>query len=261
MGVGEPAGGPAAPPSVPRGAPIVWRTATVRELIRETAHACTIVFDVPGWPGHRAGQHVDVRLTAEDGYQAERSYSIASAPEDPHLALTIERIDDGEVSPYLADELRLGDELELRGPIGGPFTWEAAQGGPLLLLAGGSGLVPLMAMLRHHEAAASDADARLLVSARRLDDLLFREELARHAARAGVSVQVTLTREQPDGWDGLAGRIDASMVTALGPLPDVVPRAYVCGPTPFVEHAADLLVALGHDPAAVHTERFGPTGQ
>jgi ferredoxin-NADP reductase len=241
--------------------PIVWRTVTVRELIRETAHACTIAFDVPGWPGHRAGQHVDVRLTAEDGYQAERSYSIASAPGEPQLALTIERIADGEVSPYLADELRPGDELELRGPIGGPFTWDAAQGGPLLLLAGGSGLVPLMAMLRHHERAGSTADARLLVSARRLDDLLFRKELARHAARSGVTVEITLTREQPDGWDGFAGRIDAPMLTALGPSSDAAPRAYVCGPTPFVEHAADLLVALGHDPSAVRTERFGPTGQ
>jgi ferredoxin-NADP reductase len=242
----------------------VWRTVTVRELVRETAHACTIVFDVPGWPGHRAGQHVDVRLTAEDGYQAERSYSIASAPEDPQLALTIERIDDGEVSPYLADELRPGDELELRGPIGGPFTWDAAQGGPLLLLAGGSGLVPLMAMLRHHDAAGSTADVRLLVSARRLDDLLFREELRRHAERPGVRVAVTLTREQPDGRDGIvshAGRIDAPMVAALGPPPIAQPRAYVCGPAPFVEHAADLLVALGHDPASVRTERFGPTGQ
>jgi ferredoxin-NADP reductase len=258
VGVGE-------RPSVARGGragiPIVWRTVTVRELVRETAHACTIVFDAPGWPGHRAGQHVDVRLTAEDGYQVERSYSIASAPEDPHLALTIERIDDGEVSPYLADDLRPGDELELRGPIGGPFTWRAEDGGPLLLLAGGSGIVPLMAMLRHHEAAGSDADARLLVSARTRDDLLYREELTRHAARAGVRVQVTLTRARPDGWDGGAGRVDAPMLAALGPPPETRPRAYVCGPTPFVEHAADLLVALGHDPAEIRTERFGPTGR
>ncbi len=246
---------------IPRGAPIVWRTVTVRELVRETTHACTVVFDAPGWPGHRAGQHVDVRLTAEDGYQAERSYSIASAPEDPQLALTVERIDDGEVSPYLADELRPGDALELRGPIGGPFTWRAADGGPLLLLAGGSGLVPLMAMLRHREAAGSAADARLLVSVRTRDDLLYREELARLAARAGVSVRVTLTREQPGGWGGHAGRIDAPMLTALGPPPEARPRAYVCGPTAFVEHAADLLVALGHDPAAIRTERFGPTGR
>jgi ferredoxin-NADP reductase len=272
--VSGPAGGPAADggaagasaplPGVSRGAPIVWRTVTVRELIRETAHACTIVFDVPGWPGHRAGQHVDVRLTAEDGYQAERSYSIASAPEERQLALTIERIDDGEVSPYLADELRPGDEIELRGPIGGPFTWDVADGGPLLLLAGGSGLVPLMAMLRHHEAVAGAVEVRLLVSARRLDDLLFREELERHAARAGVVVEVTLTREQPDDRGGIlrhAGRIDAPMLTALGPPPDVAPRAFVCGPTPFVEHAADLLVALGHEPGSVRTERFGPTGR
>jgi ferredoxin-NADP reductase len=255
----RPAAGPAAP-SAPRSAPIVWRTAALHELIRETAHACTLVFDVPGWPGHRAGQHVDVRLTAEDGYQAERSYSIASAPEDPRLALTIERIDDGEVSPYLADELRAGDELELRGPIGGPFTWDAAQGGPLLLLAGGSGLVPLMAMLRHHEARASTAEVRLLVSARRREDLLYRDELAHHAARAGVTVHVTLTRGAPPGWEDFTGRIDAPMLTALGPDPTARPRAYVCGPTPFVEHAADLLVALGHDPAAIRTERFGPTG-
>jgi ferredoxin-NADP reductase len=238
-----------------------WQLARVVELIEETRQTSSLVLEPPAWPGHRAGQHVDVRLTAEDGYQAERSYSIASAPEDPQLALTIERIDDGEVSPYLADELRPGDELELRGPIGGPFTWDAAQGGPLLLLAGGSGLVPLMAMLRHHEAAASDAEVRLLVSARRRDDLLFRDELARHAQRDRVSVQVTLTREQPDGWDGHSGRIDASMVGALGPPPAARPRAFVCGPTPFVEAAADLLVALGHDPAAIRTERFGPTGR
>jgi len=265
VSVGERPGeaAPAAPP--PRGAPIVWRTATVRELIRETAHACTIVFDAPGWPGHRAGQHVDVRLTAEDGYQAERSYSIASPPEEPRLALTIERIDDGEVSPYLADELLLGDALELRGPIGGPFTWDAREGGPLLLLAGGSGLVPLMAMLRHHERSGSDARVRLLVSARRLDDLLYREELlAHHAARPGVELHVTLTRERPDGWAGRAGRIDAAMLADLGwTRPDASPaaRAFVCGPTPFVEHAADLLVAAGHDPAAIRTERFGPTGR
>jgi ferredoxin-NADP reductase len=247
--------------SPPRSAPIVWRTVRVRELIRETAHACTIAFDVPGWPGHRAGQHVDVRLTAEDGYQAERSYSIASAPEDPQLALTIERIDDGEVSPYLADELRPGDEIELRGPIGGPFTWHADEGGPLLLVAGGSGLVPLMAMLRHHAARASTVDARLLVSARRAEDLLYRTELSQHAARAGVQVHRTLTRGAPASWDGFTGRVDAPMLTAVGPDPAQRPRAYVCGPTPFVEHAADLLVALDHDPAAIRTERFGPTGR
>jgi ferredoxin-NADP reductase len=158
-------------------AAIVWRVARVTEAIDETPHARTLVLDVPGWPGHVAGQHVDVRLTAEDGYQAQRSYSIASAPEDARLALTVERLDDGEVSPYLTEELRPGDELELRGPIGGHFTWRVEDGGPLLLVAGGSGLVPLMAMLRHHAARESTVDARLLVSARRAEDLLYRDEL------------------------------------------------------------------------------------
>jgi ferredoxin-NADP reductase len=227
-------------------------------LIRENAHACTIVLKVPGWPGHTAGQHVDVRLTAEDGYQAERSYSIASAPEDPMLSLTIERIDDGEVSPYLADELRPGDELELRGPIGGPFTWRVSDGGPLLLLAGGSGLVPLMSMLRHRQSQRSSVDARLLISVRTLDDLFYRDELS---LLPGVDVRYTLTRGAPDGWSGFTGRVDASMLTEIGPPPDAGPRIYVCGPTAFVEHTADLLVGMGHHPARIHTERFGPTGQ
>jgi ferredoxin-NADP reductase len=240
-----------------RPVPVVWRVSTVRELIRENAHACTLVLDVPGWPGHTAGQHVDVRLTAEDGYQAERSYSIASAPESEQLELTIERIDDGEVSPYLADELRAGDELELRGPIGGPFTWRVSQGGPLLLLAGGSGLVPLMAMLRHRAAQHSDIDARLLMSARRVEDLLYPDELARLSA----DVHFTLTRGAPDGWTGFTGRVDEAMLRTLGPPPSERPLVYVCGPTPFVEHTADLLVALGHPPEAIRTERFGPTGQ
>jgi ferredoxin-NADP reductase len=240
-----------------RPAPVVWRVATVRDLIRENAHACTLVLDVPGWPGHTAGQHVDVRLTAEDGYQAERSYSIASAPESEQLELTIERIDDGEVSPYLADELRAGDELELRGPIGGPFTWRVSEGGPLLLLAGGSGLVPLMAMLRHRAAQHSDVDARLLMSARRVEDLLYPDELA----RTGANVNYTLTRGAPDGWTGFTGRVDATMLERIGPPPSERPLVYVCGPTPFVEHSADLLVELGHPPEMIRTERFGPTGQ
>jgi ferredoxin-NADP reductase len=231
--------------------------ATVRGLHRENAHACTLQLDVPEWPGHTAGQHVDVRLTAEDGYQAERSYSIASAPESQQLELTIERIDDGEVSPYLADELRAGDELELRGPIGGPFTWRVSQGGPLLLLAGGSGLVPLMAMLRHRAAQQSNVDARLLMSARRAEDLLYPDELA----GIGAQVHYTLTRGAPDGWTGFTGRIDAPMLQQIGPTPAQDPRIYVCGPTPFVEHAADLLIELGHPPEMIHTERFGPTGQ
>lgn len=236
-------------------APIAWRVATVRESRAENSHAKTLVLDVPDWPGHVAGQHVDVRLTAEDGYQAQRSYSIASAPEDPELALTIEEIEDGEVSPYLAEELRAGDELELRGPVGGHFTWRASEGGPLLLVGGGSGLVPLMAMLRHHRAQASDADARLLVSARSWEDVLYREELAGFA-----SVRYTLTRAQPTDWTGFAGRVDAAMLAEVGPPPDADPRIYVCGPTPFVEHVADLLVDLGHPPRAIRAERFGPTG-
>jgi ferredoxin-NADP reductase len=229
------------------------------ELREETPHAATIALDAPHWPGHRAGQHVDVRLTAEDGYQAQRSYSIASAPESERLELTVERIDDGEVSPYLTAELRPGDELELRGPIGGHFTWDASSGGPILLLAGGSGLVPLMAMLRHRAATRSDADARLLLSAASWEDVLYREELER-TGDDGVAVAITLTRAQPDGWRGWSRRVDAEMLSAVGPQPSAALRTYVCGPTPFVEHVADLLVALDHDPANVHTERFGPTG-
>jgi ferredoxin-NADP reductase len=240
--------------------PIVWRLATVREVVEETAHARTIAFDVPGWPGHVAGQHVDVRLTAEDGYQAERSYSIASAPEASGLALTVERIDDGEVSPYLVDELREGDELELRGPVGGHFVWRTDDGGPLLLLAGGSGLVPLMSMLRHRSARGSVVDTRLLVSARSLAGLLYGDEFATLAGSSGLTVHPTLTREQPAGWTGFARRVDAEMLIAVGPTPAERPQIFVCGPTAFVERAADLLVELGHEPAAVRAERFGPTG-
>jgi ferredoxin-NADP reductase len=244
---------------VPR-APIVWRLATVRESVAENAHAKTIVLDVPDWPGHVAGQHVDVRLTAEDGYQAQRSYSIASAPEDAQLALTVELIEDGEVSPYLAEELRAGDELEIRGPIGGHFTWRVQDGGPLLLVAGGSGLVPLMAMLRHHRAQDSSVEARLLLSARAWDDVLYRDELSRLGASDGIQTHVTLTRNHPDGWTGFSGRVDAEMLTTVGPTPAARPRIYVCGPTAFVEHAADLLIDLGHPPQAIRAERFGPTG-
>ena len=242
--------------TVPR-APVVWRVARVRVVDPAAASAVTIVLDVEGWPGHAAGQHVDVRLTAEDGYQAQRSYSIASAPEDPALAITVERIDDGEVSPYLAGELRAGDELELRGPVGGHFTWRVSDGGPLLLVAGGSGLVPLMAMLRHRAAQASGVDARLLLSARGLEEVLYRDELARFE---GVRCAITLTRSQPPGWSGAARRVDAEMLRELGPRPSAHPRVYVCGPTAFVERAADLLVELGHEPSAIRAERFGPTG-
>jgi ferredoxin-NADP reductase len=242
-------------------APIIWRTATVRQIREETPNARTIVLDLPGWPGHIAGQHVDVRLTAEDGYQAQRSYSIASAPEDPELALTVERIDDGEVSPYLTEELRAGDELELRGPVGGHFAWSVADGGPLLLLAGGSGLVPLMAMLRHRAAQDSEVEARLLVSTRAVEDSLYRDELAGLARSAnGPRVHQTLTRAAPDDWPGFTGRVDGRMLEAVGPAPAERPVIFVCGPTGFVEHVADLLVGLGHPAASIRAERFGPTG-
>ena len=244
---------------ITRRAPLIWRVATVARSQPETPSATTLILDVPDWPGHLAGQHVDVRLTAEDGYEAERSYSIASAPLDPHLAITIERIDDGEVSPYLTDDLRPGDQLELRGPIGGYFTWEAADGGPLLLLAGGSGLVPLMAMLRHRAAATSDAAATVLVSARSWEDVLYRDELATQDAH-GVTVRYTLTREQPPEWAGWAGRVNAEMLRDVGADRPEPLRVFVCGPTGFVEHVANLLVQLGRDPHAIKTERFGPTG-
>jgi ferredoxin-NADP reductase len=233
---------------------------TISDLRAETAHAKTLVLDVPGWPGHLAGQHADIRLTAEDGYQAQRSYSIASPPESEQLELTVERIEDGEVSTYLVDEARPGDAFELRGPIGGYFAWHAGIDGALVLVAGGSGLVPLMAMLRHRRVAGARTDARLLLSARTLDDVLYRDELA--ALRGSdVDVRLTLTRasEPPPGWpDAWTRRIDREMLEELGHGPAA--RFYVCGPTPFVEEAARLLVELGHDPRTVRTERFGPTG-
>jgi ferredoxin-NADP reductase len=218
------------------------------------------VLDLPEWSGHRAGQHVDVRLTAEDGYQAQRSYSIASAPEDEHLVLTVERLEDGEVSPYLVDELRPGDQLELRGPIGGYFVWEAAYGGPLLLLAGGSGVVPLRCILRHRAAVRSDAPARLLYSARTLSEVIYRDELMSLGADDGVDVRYTLTREQPADWRGYARRIDAELLSEIAWPIDAQPLTYICGPTAFVETAANALVGHGHDPARIRTERFGPTG-
>ena len=241
-------------------APVTWRVATVQSVLEETDSARTLVLDVEGWPGHAAGQHLDVRLTAEDGYQAQRSYSIASAPEDEALALTVERIDDGEVSPWLAGEAREGDQFEVRGPVGAHFSWRATDGGPLLLVGGGSGLVPLMAILRHREAAESDAEVRMLVSARSWDELIFRDELGEKGAGGGVRARVTLTRSAPPGWGGLRGRVDVAKLTDLGPSPSARPRIFVCGPTGFVETAADLLVRLGHPPRSIHAERFGPTG-
>jgi ferredoxin-NADP reductase len=236
----------------------------VRDITMASAHARTIVLDVPGWPGHRAGQHVDLRLVAEDGYQAQRSYSIASAPEDPLLALTIERLDDGEVSPYLADVLQPGDGLELRGPIGGYFVWDVRDGGPLLLVAGGSGVVPLLAMLRHRahadQATRERVRTRLLYSARRWSDVIDREEIERLATTTNAEVTFTLTREVPAGWAGLRRRVDREMLGAVVWPASTMPLAYVCGPTPFVESVATLLVELGYDPLRVRTERFGPSG-
>jgi ferredoxin-NADP reductase len=242
-----------------RRAPLIWRVCTVVDVRDETPRARTIVLDVPGWPDHLAGQHVDVRLTADDGYQAQRSYSIASPPGSAGLALTVEQIDDGEVSPYLTDELRVGDSFELRGPIGGYFTWNVRDGGPLLLVAGGSGLVPLMAMVRHRRQEASDIDTRLLVSVGSREDVLYQAELA-EAPRQGVACHYTLTRHWDAQWAGWTRRVDAEMIGAVGPGPEERPLIFVCGPTPFVEHVADLLVALGHEAARVRTERFGPTG-
>jgi ferredoxin-NADP reductase len=228
----------------------------VLEVVDESARSKSIVLELPEWPGHRAGQHVDVRLTAEDGYQAQRSYSIASAPEDDGVVLTVERLEDGEVSTYLTGELRAGDELELRGPIGGYFVWEESLGGPLFLVAGGSGVVPLRAMLRHHRAVGSDVPVRLLYSARTLDEVLYRDELLHDVA----DVVLTLTRERPEGWSGYTRRIDAELLAEVAWPTEERPLVYVCGPTGFVEAAAGLLVGVGHDPGRIRTERFGPTG-
>jgi ferredoxin-NADP reductase len=238
-----------------------WRLAEVAEVRPETGRVATLALEVPGWDGHLPGQHLDVRLTAEDGYTAERAYSIASAPDGERVELAVERLDDGEVSPYLTGELRAGDQLELRGPVGGYFVWEPGRGGPLLLVAGGSGVVPLMAMLRHRAATGSQVPTRLLYSSRSLDDVIFREELERLAgAGDGLTVTHALTRAQPPGWSGYARRIDAVMLEEVGWRPGERPLAYVCGPTRLVEAVAGQLVVLGHDPARVRTERFGPTG-
>ena len=243
---------------------IEWRAGTVTEVIPETPRAKTIVFDVPGWPGHRAGQHVDVRLTAEDGYQAQRSYSIATEPSRSTIAITIERLDDGEVSPYLTDALRVGDRMELRGPIGGYFVWEPSDVGPLFLVAGGSGVVPLMAMLRTRAVASAAVraatPATLLYSARSREELIYRDELTRIADDSTARVEYTLTRSQPPGWTGFSRRIDSAMLAEIAPAPDSRPHIYVCGPTGLVESAAQLLVDLGHEPERIKTERFGPTG-
>jgi ferredoxin-NADP reductase len=236
---------------------LTWQLGTVDEVVDETARVRTIVLDVPDWPGHRAGQHVDVRLTAEDGYQAAREYSIASAPGEP-VAITVERLDDGEVSPYLTQELRAGDAIELRGPVGGYFVWSPEDGGPLLLVAGGSGIVPLRAMLRHRRRTGSDVPVRLLYSSRSLEDVIYRAELDERAE--GVEVIHTLTRAQPPGWTGYARRVDAALLGEVAWLAGEDPLAFVCGPTSFVEAVAAGLVELGYPPERVKTERFGATG-
>jgi ferredoxin-NADP reductase len=238
---------------------LTWQVGTVVKLVPETTGTRSIALDLPRWSGHRPGQHVDVRLTAEDGYQAQRSYSIASAPEEDHVVLTVERLENGEVSAYLADELRTGDELELRGPIGGYFVWEESLGGPLLLIAGGSGVVPFRSMWRHRRAVQSRVPVRLLCSARSLPLLIYRDELTQLTAD-GIDLSVTLTREQPEGWRGYRGRVDEDLLARVGWPPDERPLIYVCGPTSFVETTANALVALGHEPSRIRTERFGGTG-
>ena len=240
---------------------LIWRLGRVTRRIDETVRVRTLVLDVPEWPGHQPGQHVDIRLTAEDGYQTQRSYSIASAPEDDHVALTIERIADGEVSPYLVDVLTEEDQLELRGPIGGYFVWDTDMAGPLLLVGGGSGICPLMAMVRHQAARGSRVPTRVLYSSRSLEDVIYRQELEQRAEREdGLDVSHTLTRSQPAGWTGFARRIDREMLTDVAFAPDQNPLCMVCGPTPLVEAVARILVELGYRPDRIKTERFGPTG-
>ena len=241
-----------------------WRVARVVEARDETQRTRTLVLDVPDWPGHRPGQHVDVRLVAEDGYQAQRSYSIASAPERATVELTVEEIENAEVSPYLCDVLRIGDGLEVRGPIGGYFVWDDDPHVPVLLIAGGSGVVPLMSMLRHRArgdaASWSETPVRLLYSARMAEDVIYRGELEQLAAAMVLDLVFTLTREPGSEWTGRRSRIDSRMLMELAWPASRKPLAFVCGPTSLVEAVANSLVELGYDPSRVKTERFGPTG-
>jgi ferredoxin-NADP reductase len=237
-----------------------WQLGQVIAIVDETPRTKSLVLDVPNWPGHIAGQHVDVRLRAEDGYQAQRSYSIASPPEVIHVTLTVDRLEDGEVSPYLTEVLQKGDQLELRGPIGGYFTWRVVDGGPLLLIGGGSGIVPLMAMLRHRAAQGSHVPTRLLYSSRAFDEIIYRQELEQLAADSTLMVTHTLTRRQPADWSGYGRRIDRTMLTEVAWPAAEQPLAFVCGPTSLVESVASALVELGDDPLRIKTERFGPSG-
>jgi len=242
-----------------------WQLGTVVEIRQETPRAKSLILELPDWTTHLAGQHVDVRLTAEDGYQAQRSYSIASPPEDKNLTLTIERIEDGEVSPYLTDGLQVGDRVELRGPVGGYFVWDARDekndGTPLFLAAGGSGIAPLMAMLRHRSNSGVTVPTRLLYSSRSHEDIIFREELERLSANdSSLRVIHTLTRRRPPGWAGYARRIDLPMLADAAWPSAEKPLAFACGPTALVEAVADYLLELGYEPGRIKTERFGPTG-
>jgi ferredoxin-NADP reductase len=232
-----------------------WQLADVVAVRRETSRASRLSLRPAEWSGHQPGQHVDVRLTAADGYTAQRSYSVASPPEHDDLELIVERLEDGEVSPYLTEELRRGDQLELRGPIGGYFIWPDGDD-PVQLIAGGSGVVPFLSMLGHHRAAQGERRARLLYSARTADDLLGMPELAESVA----AVTVTLTRGSPANWDGLTGRVDETMLSAQTLPPSARPHVLVCGPTGFVETIARALTTQGHDPSSIKTERFGATG-
>jgi ferredoxin-NADP reductase len=238
-----------------------WQVAEVREIAAETPRVKSVLLHTEHWPGHLPGQHVDIRLTADDGYQAQRSYSISSPPEDTLLTLTVERVADGEVSPYLVDEVRAGDRLELRGPIGGYFVWTSAIEAPLYLVGGGSGIAPLMSMLRHRQRQHARGPASLLYSSRSLEDVIYRDEIDDMTGRDHeLRLVYTLTREQPPGWSGPRRRIDEALLAETGFPPAERPAIFVCGPTPFVERAAQLLVDLGHDPLSIRTERFGPSG-
>jgi ferredoxin-NADP reductase len=238
-----------------------WRAAQLVAVRGESATARTLVLDVPGWPGHLPGQHVDVRLTAADGYSTQRSYSIASAPDDARLELTVERLENGEVSPYLTDVLQPGDPLELRGPIGGWFVWRPEELAPTLLTGGGSGVVPLMAMIRTRIARGSGTPMRLIYSTRGPDTLLYRQELHRLSDQdPALRVDLVYTRRAPAGWEGKVGRLDAAQLAALAWPPADRPASFVCGPTSFVEAVANLLIDQGHDPQRIKTERFGPSG-
>ena len=238
-----------------------WQIGTLRAGVPVTPRTHLLTIDLPDWEGHLPGQHVDIRLTAEDGYQAQRSYSIASAPHADTIELAVERLDDGEVSTYLTDVLVPGDQLELRGPIGGYFTWQVSDGGPVLLVAGGSGVAPLMSMIRERFRQGSDVPMTLLSSSRSWDEVIYRDELTALAERdAGFTLVQTLTRRQPPDWEGFSRRIDREMLEEIAFPASANPLAYVCGPTALVESTAGLLVELGYDPLGVETERFGPTG-